>query len=358
MNLDLEMTTESQQGPGHIDDHRLHRKGRLNRFLLLSLMAHTILAAGVIVQRQFSEPSPLPEGESLQIDVSSDYGQPKEALQNQAQTPPQSQLAEKQVTAKVPTKPEPSRPLERPAEPKTEAPIAQKQMPEPQLAVALNDQDVNDQEVNDQEPVLQEQIVEEQTIATTETPPSEPQNTAKTQPDPQADSGQALKNKLAEVEDTLTQQTAEAEKLFDDSAATLTADATARQEGTQSPGGAVTPSETTSLGHSGQEVRSLDQLRQMPGNPRPQYELEERLKGHQGAVIFRAYVTTEGQLQEFKLVQSSGHRNLDGKTLKALKQWRFFPGQAGWVELPFDWNLKGGPQEMPAFLRRKVGQRR
>jgi TolA protein len=104
------------------------------------------------------------------------------------------------------------------------------------------------------------------------------------------------------------------------------------------------------------EVRALEQLRQMPGNPKPSYSEDERLQGHQGMIVFQAFVTQEGQLTNFKLLKSTGHKNLDAKTLKALKQWKFYPGQEGWVELPFDWNLKGGPQEMPTYLRRKVGQ--
>lgn len=103
-------------------------------------------------------------------------------------------------------------------------------------------------------------------------------------------------------------------------------------------------------------IRSLDQLKQMPGNPRPQYSNEERLKRQQGQVIFYAYVTTSGNTSQFKMAQSTGFRNLDGKTLAALKKWRFYPGQEGWVEIPFKWDIKGGVQEMPTLLRR-VGSR-
>lgn len=98
-------------------------------------------------------------------------------------------------------------------------------------------------------------------------------------------------------------------------------------------------------------VRSLDQLRQMPGNKRPQYEREERLRGDQGAVVFYAYVSKEGTPTQFRMVKSTGFRNLDGKTLVALKKWRFYPGQEGWVELPFRWDLKGGAQEDGGRLR-------
>jgi TonB family protein len=98
-------------------------------------------------------------------------------------------------------------------------------------------------------------------------------------------------------------------------------------------------------------VRSLDQLRQMPGNQRPKYDNAERLRGDQGAVVFYAYISKEGQPSQFRLVKSTGFRNLDGKTLVALKKWRFYPGQEGWVELPFRWDLKGGAQEDGGRLR-------
>jgi TonB family protein len=98
-------------------------------------------------------------------------------------------------------------------------------------------------------------------------------------------------------------------------------------------------------------VRSLDQLRQMPGNQRPQYAREERLRGDKGAVVFYAYISKEGHPSQFRLVKSTGFRNLDKKTLSALKQWRFYPGQEGWVELPFRWDLKGGAEEDGGRLR-------
>ena len=99
-------------------------------------------------------------------------------------------------------------------------------------------------------------------------------------------------------------------------------------------------------------VKSLDQVKQLPGNPKPQYSVEERLRREQGEVIFYAYVTSTGSPSQFKLVQPSGYRNLDEKTLSALKKWKFYPGQQGWVEIPFRWDLKGGVQEMPTLLRR------
>lgn len=104
-------------------------------------------------------------------------------------------------------------------------------------------------------------------------------------------------------------------------------------------------------------VRSLDQLRQMPGNPRPQYDREERRRGDQGEIAFVAYINKQGYVSQFKMLKSTGFRNLDSKTLAALKKWRFYPGQEGWVELPFRWDLKGGVQEDGGLLRRSVSRR-
>lgn len=104
-------------------------------------------------------------------------------------------------------------------------------------------------------------------------------------------------------------------------------------------------------------VRSIDQLRQVPGNPKPSYSVEERLNRQQGRVIFQAYVTKEGGLTNFRLLTSTGYKNLDGKTLAALKKWRFYPGQQGWVEIPQVWTLKGDVQQMPATLRRRAALR-
>ncbi len=99
-------------------------------------------------------------------------------------------------------------------------------------------------------------------------------------------------------------------------------------------------------------VRSLEQLRQIPGNPKPQYSTDERLRREQGQVAFHAYISKSGLPTDFRLMHSTGFRNLDGKTLAALKKWKFYPGQEGWVEIPFKWDLKGGVEEMPTTLRR------
>lgn len=108
---------------------------------------------------------------------------------------------------------------------------------------------------------------------------------------------------------------------------------------------------------NGEEVRSVEQFRQANGNPVPKFDDDDRLKGRQGVAVFQAFVTREGGLKEFDLVNSTGHRSLDLKSLKALRDWKFEPGQEGWVEIPFQWSLTGNPVELPSKLRRKAGRK-
>lgn len=101
------------------------------------------------------------------------------------------------------------------------------------------------------------------------------------------------------------------------------------------------------------EIRKLEDLRQVPGNLKPEYDTEDRVQGLSGNIVVYGYVTKSGTISSFKLIQSTGHRSLDQKTLNALKRWRFYPGQDGWVELPFKWDLKGGVQQRPTLLKRQ-----
>lgn len=100
-------------------------------------------------------------------------------------------------------------------------------------------------------------------------------------------------------------------------------------------------------------IRQLEQLKQRPGNKKPSYDKDDRLRGRQGKVSLLAYISRDGRPVQFKMLQSSGHRSLDLKTLAAVRTWRFYPGQEGWVEIPIQWDLRGGPQEAPATLRRQ-----
>lgn len=101
------------------------------------------------------------------------------------------------------------------------------------------------------------------------------------------------------------------------------------------------------------QARPLSSIVQVPGNKNPEYDVEDRRLGRSGLVVFLAYINKEGKATAFEMVASSGHRSLDGKTLKAIKGWKFKSGQEGWVEIPFQWDLKGGAQEAPSSLRRQ-----
>lgn len=95
------------------------------------------------------------------------------------------------------------------------------------------------------------------------------------------------------------------------------------------------------LAGAAQGVKSLEQLRQRPGNPKPRYDRVERIRKDQGTVVFKALIDKSGLPVKFEKITSSGHENLDNKSLAALKKWKFEPGQQGWVEVPFKWELSG-----------------
>ncbi len=103
---------------------------------------------------------------------------------------------------------------------------------------------------------------------------------------------------------------------------------------------------------SASNIRTLEQLKQVPGNEVPKYNSDDRFHKRQGDVTFWAYVNKQGSLEKFKLVESTGFRELDFKTLRVLRSWKFYPGQEGWVEIPYSWSLKGEAQIKPTPLRR------
>jgi TonB family protein len=99
-------------------------------------------------------------------------------------------------------------------------------------------------------------------------------------------------------------------------------------------------------------VRALRDLRQMPGNKKPEYTIADRRASKQGNVVYHAFINSDGKPERFVLIKSSGFQSLDDNTLESLRKWKFYPGQEGWVELPFRWTLTGGAVEAPSLLRR------
>lgn len=100
-------------------------------------------------------------------------------------------------------------------------------------------------------------------------------------------------------------------------------------------------------------IRRMQDLRSLPDNKIPYYDEDDRFNKREGEVVFEAYVTPQGQTTDFRLIQSSGYRSLDLKSLAAFKKWRFFPGQQGRVEMAYNWSLKGDAKERPTLLRRR-----
>ncbi len=94
-------------------------------------------------------------------------------------------------------------------------------------------------------------------------------------------------------------------------------------------------------------AKNYQDLKQMPGNRAPKYDTDDRLRRREGSVRFIAYVTAQGTLTQISRVESSGHTTLDSKSLEAIRTWRFYPGQEGWVEIPLNWALKGGEETIP-----------
>lgn len=92
-------------------------------------------------------------------------------------------------------------------------------------------------------------------------------------------------------------------------------------------------------------------LKQVPGNRKPDYPSASRLKRQQGQVLLTYFVTNEGLVTNLQLHQSSGFKKLDESAMAAIKNYRYFRGQSGWVYHPIDFKLLGEPKEISARLR-------
>lgn len=363
-----------------LDSSILEKNQPINRFVLTSVIVHIMAASAILMLR----PTPQPIPEIIEIEIGAGELAPISSapiITKQIQeAAPTVEVAPQNVATTLPEKivksPIKSEPIS--------APIVTAQIPEPT-------------EVNETvEPTASLDDIEKPTLAEVshEEAPTESQEDLKAEINEKsalAEKAEAeqlalaqkqiqddIKQKELELEaqaEKAQQKLAEEQKIAEEqakkkaeAAAALaatqeTAAANARAQADaealaskSAEKGSGQDAQTSAPAETVGELRSLAQLRQKPGNPRPQYDPQERLQGHNGAVIFKAFVTSDGNLTEFKMLQSTGYKNLDFKTLKALKQWKFYPGQEGWVELPFQWDLKGGPQEMPALLRRRVGQ--
>jgi len=81
-------------------------------------------------------------------------------------------------------------------------------------------------------------------------------------------------------------------------------------------------------------------------NPKPIYPQEAREKGHEGEVVLRVEVLSNGKVGQIEVRKSSGYELLDHSALTTVKQWRFIPAKKGdvaiplWVNIPIKFQLQ------------------
>lgn len=110
------------------------------------------------------------------------------------------------------------------------------------------------------------------------------------------------------------------------------------------------PSEVVSTVEGPSQHAGFDQLPTM-GKPRyrkvfpPPYPRLARRKGQQGAVMVRARVGVDGDVETVEVLESSGYQLLDECALNTVKQWQFYPYQVdhkntvAWVNVPVEFAL-------------------
>ena len=95
-------------------------------------------------------------------------------------------------------------------------------------------------------------------------------------------------------------------------------------------------------------VREDLTLRPQAGNLTPLYPAQDRLQRNHGEVVFRYYVNKDGSVTSITVEKSTGHKSLDLEALKAMKKWKYYPGQEGWARKAFQFSLNGDVETMPA----------
>jgi protein TonB len=84
-----------------------------------------------------------------------------------------------------------------------------------------------------------------------------------------------------------------------------------------------------------------------PGAPvpitrvQPDYPSDAMRRNESGTVVVRITVGSDGKPDDVDVLRSSRSRSLDRAATQAAKRWRFQPGQAGTVEVPFEFKLDG-----------------
>jgi protein TonB len=81
-------------------------------------------------------------------------------------------------------------------------------------------------------------------------------------------------------------------------------------------------------------------------NPRPEYPNIAKRRGHEGTVLLEVLVNSAGNVDDLRVLKSSGYQVLDRSAMKSVKDWLFEPGSIGdrkvdmWVRIPVRFELK------------------
>ena len=75
----------------------------------------------------------------------------------------------------------------------------------------------------------------------------------------------------------------------------------------------------------------------------PEYPMGYVIHGAKGRGRYRLTINTKsGLVDEVKIIQSTGYRELNELAVKALLQWQFKPGTPSPVEVPVEFSIQGG----------------
>lgn len=104
-------------------------------------------------------------------------------------------------------------------------------------------------------------------------------------------------------------------------------------------------------------VRDYRDLVQIPGNIPPQYPEPARRNREMGQVRLMYFVTQDGSVSSLKMVQSSGHVELDNEAMRAIRKYRFQPGQQGYTSHTINFSLRGDAKATGGTLRTSSNQK-
>ena len=69
-------------------------------------------------------------------------------------------------------------------------------------------------------------------------------------------------------------------------------------------------------------------------------------------MVLLGFVTKDGRLTDVTLERGANSPAMTQNSLRAFRQYRYQPGQEGWVRQTFKFTLEGQPQEIGGTLRR------